>query len=116
VGRSDRLRCPNIERIDMLNFKRMRFPVDVILVCIRWCVAYSLRYRHLEEMMRERGVAVGHSSINRWVIRFLPLIEKMASKHKRPVGGSWRMDETYLSRSKGSGNISTVLSTSRERR
>jgi len=41
-------------------------------------------------------VSVDHSSINRWAIRFLPVIEKMARKHKRPVGGSWRMDETYI--------------------
>ena len=80
----------------MLNFKGMRFPIDVILVCIRWYVAYPLSYRHLEEMMEERGVSVDHSSINRWAIRFLPLIEKMARKHKRPIGGSWRMDETYI--------------------
>ena len=80
----------------MLNFKGMRFPIDVILVCIRWYVAYPLSYRHIEEMMEERGVSVDHSSINRWAIRFLPLIEKMARKHKRPVGGSWRMDETYI--------------------
>ena len=46
--------------------------------------------------MEERGVSVDHSSINRWAIRFLPLIEKIARKHKRPVGGSWRMDETYI--------------------
>ena len=80
----------------MLNFKAMRFPIDVILVCIRWYVAYPLSYRHLEEMMEERGVSVDHSSINRWAIRFLPLIEKIARKYKRPVGGSWRMDETYI--------------------
>jgi len=80
----------------MLNFKGMRFPIDVILVCIRWYVAYPLSYRHLEEMMEERGVSVDHSSINRWAVRFLPLIEKIARKHKRPVGGSWRMDETYM--------------------
>ena len=80
----------------MLNFKGMRFPIDVILVCIRWYAAYPLSYRHLEEMMEERGVSVDHSSINRWAIRFLPLIEKMARKRKRPVGGSWRMDETYI--------------------
>ena len=67
----------------MLNFKGMRFPIDVILVCIRWYVAYPLSYRHLEEMMEERGVSVDLSSINRWAIRFLPLIEKMARKHKR---------------------------------
>src|SRR5471030_1255408 len=63
---------------------------------IRWYVAYPLSYRHLEEIMEERGVSVDHSSINRWAIRFLPLIEKIARKHKRPVGGSWRMDETYI--------------------
>jgi transposase-like protein len=80
----------------MLNFKGMRFPIDVILVCIRWYAAYPLSYRHLEEIMEERGVSVDHSSINRWSMRFLPLIEKMARKHKRPVGGSWRMDETYI--------------------
>jgi transposase-like protein len=80
----------------MLNLKGMRFSIDVILVCIRWYAAYPLSYRHLEEMMEERGVSVDHSSINRWAIRFLPLIEKMTRKHKRPVGGSWRMDETYI--------------------
>ncbi|WP_426197744.1 IS6 family transposase [Massilia sp. DWR3-1-1] len=80
----------------MVNFKGMRFPIDVILVCIRWYAAYPLSYRHLEEMMEKRGVSVDHSTINRWAIRFLPLIEKMARKYKRPVGGSWRMDETYI--------------------
>ena len=80
----------------MLNFKGVRFPIEVILVCIRWYVAYPLSYRHLEEMMQERGVLVDHSSINRWAVRFLPHIEKMARKYKRPVGGSWRMDETYI--------------------
>ena len=60
----------------MLNFKGMRFPIDVILVCIRWYAAYPLSYRHLEELMEERGVSVDHSSINRWAIRFLPLIDR----------------------------------------
>ena len=46
----------------MLNFKGMRFTIDVILVCIRWYVAYPLSYRHLEEMMEERGVLVDHWS------------------------------------------------------
>ena len=80
----------------MLATKGMRFPIDVILVCIRWYAAYPLSYRHLEEMMEERGVFVDHSSINRWAIRFLPLLEKVFRKHKHPVGGSWRMDETYI--------------------
>ena len=80
----------------MLNTKGLRFPIDVILVCIRWHAAYPLSYRHLEEMMQERGVFVDHSSINRWAIRFLPLLEKVLRKHQRSVGVSWRMDETYI--------------------
>ncbi|NIA56199.1 IS6 family transposase [Massilia sp. TW-1] len=80
----------------MLSFKGMRFPADVILVCIRWYAAYPLSYRHLEEIMDERGVSVDHSTLNRWAIRFLPLIEKLSRKHKRKVGTSWRMDETYI--------------------
>lgn len=75
------------------SFKGMRFPIEVILVCIRWHLAYPLSYRHLEEIMDERGVSVDHSSISRWAIRFLPLIEKMSRKHKHPVGGSGRMDD-----------------------
>ena len=46
----------------MISFKRMRFPIDVVLVCVRWYVAYPLSYRQLEEMMQERGVSVDHSS------------------------------------------------------
>ena len=80
----------------MLATKGMRFSIDVILVCIRWYAAYSLSYRHLEEMMEQHGVHADHSSINRWGIRFLPLLEKVFRKLKRPVGGSWRMDETYI--------------------
>ncbi len=80
----------------MLNTKGMRFPIDVILVCIRWYAAYPLSYRHLEEMMGERGVEVDHSTINRWAIRFLPLLEKVFRKHKQQVGKSWRVDETYI--------------------
>jgi len=80
----------------MLRTKGMQFPIEVIPVCIGWYEAYQLSYRHLEEIMQERGVLVDHSSINRWAIRFLPLLEKVFRKYKRPVGGIWRMDETYI--------------------
>ena len=80
----------------MLDTKRMRFPLEMISVCIRWYAAYPLSYRHIEELMQERGAFVDHSSINRWAIRFLPLLEKTFRKYKRPVGSSWRMDETYI--------------------
>lgn len=73
----------------------MRFPIDVIRVYILFSAAYPLSYRHLEEMMEERARSADHSSINRWAIRFLPLIETMARKSKKPVGGSWRIEEIY---------------------
>ena len=58
--------------------------------------AYPLSYRYLEEMMEERGVHVDHFFINRWAIRFLPLLEKVFRKLERPVGGSWRTDKTHI--------------------
>lgn len=70
--------------------------IDVILVHIRLYADHTLSYWHLEEMMEEHGISVDHSSINRWSIRYLPLIEKMARKSKRPVGRSWRTDATYI--------------------
>ena len=81
----------------MQEFKGMRFPAEIILMCVRWYAAYPLSYRHLEEMMEERGVFLDHSTINRWAIRFLPMLEKVFRRqYKRPVGLSWRMDETYV--------------------
>ena len=80
----------------MLKMKGMRFPKEIILLCIRWYAAYPLSYRNLEEMMQERGVYVDHSSVSRWTVKFLPMLEKIFRKHKRPVGLSWRMDETYI--------------------
>ena len=49
-----------------------------------------------EEMMKERGIPIDHATINRWVIKYAPLLEdRFRKKHKRPTGMSWRMDETY---------------------
>src|SRR5476651_1108524 len=52
--------------------------------------------RNLEEMMAERGIEIDHSTVHRWVIKLVPLFEKTFRKYKRPVGKSWRMDETYI--------------------
>jgi len=68
----------------------------VILTCVRWYVAYPLGLRHLEEMMAERGVSVDHSTVHRWAIKLLPVLKKAFRRCKRPVGKSWRMDETYI--------------------
>src|ERR1035437_4317918 len=84
--------------IDALRkvIKRMHYPQDVMLTCVRWYVAYPLSLRHVEEMMRERGVFVDHSTIHRWSLKILPVLAATFRRRKRPVGLSWRMDETYV--------------------
>tara|TARA_B110000977_G_C10905567_1_gene427083 strand:- start:118 stop:744 length:627 start_codon:yes stop_codon:yes gene_type:complete len=57
---------------------------------------FSLSYRELEEMAYIRGAVIDHSTLQRWIKRFVPLIDKQVRKRKKPVGSSWRMDETYI--------------------
>ena len=80
----------------MVSFKGAHFAKDIILTCVRWYVAYPLSYRQLEELMQERGVAVDHATINRWVVKYSPQLEAAFHRRKRPVWLSWRMDETYI--------------------
>lgn len=76
--------------------KRLHYPLEVMLICVRWYVAYPLSLRHIEELMHERGVFVDHTTIHRWAIKILPVLAAAFRRRKRPVGGSWRMDETYV--------------------
>lgn len=46
--------------------------------------------------MTERGVAVDHSTINRWVLRYAPELDKRVRPHLQPTNDSWRVDETYI--------------------
>jgi transposase, IS6 family len=77
-------------------FKRRRFPVEIILLCVRWYCKYGISYRDLAEMMQERGVAVDPSTIFRWVQRYAPEIEKRIRHFQGHRSGSWRVDETYV--------------------
>lgn len=76
--------------------ERLHYPLEVMLACVRWYVAYPLSLRHVEEMMQERGVFVDHSTVLRWAIKILPVMAAVFRLRKRPVGASWRMDETYI--------------------
>lgn len=81
----------------MISFKYRHFQKDIILMAVRWYVAYSLSYRDIEELMSERGVTVDHSTINRWVVKYSPELElEFRKNYKHTVGRSWRMDETYI--------------------
>src|SRR5215471_10084777 len=74
-------RCIMREATMAISFKGAHFPREIILMGVRWYVAYPLSYRHVEELMEERGVPIDHATIHR---------------RKRPVWVSWRMDETYI--------------------
>ena len=80
----------------MVSFKGTHFVQDIVLTCVRWYLAYPLSYRHVEELMQERGVWVDHSTVNRWVLKYSPQLEEAFHRRKRPVWMSWRMDETYI--------------------
>ena len=77
-------------------FRYRHFEQDLIVLCVRWYVTYRLSYRDLAQMMAERGIAVAPSTIYRWVQRFVPEFEKRWGGFAKPVGGSWRVDETYI--------------------
>src|SRR5215813_1987323 len=79
-----------------INFKGAHFPPEVMLMGIRWYVAYPLSTRHVEELMQERGVVVDHATVNGWVIKYSPQLEEVFHRRKRPVWISWRLDETYI--------------------
>jgi hypothetical protein len=77
-------------------YRGRRFSVEVIELCVRWYITYRLSYRDLAAMMAERGVAVTHTTIMRWVLRYVPEYEKRWARFARPVRSSWRMDETSV--------------------
>src|SRR6266403_2597726 len=78
-------------------YRRRRFQSEIIELCVRWYLTYRLSYRDLVEMVAERGVTVSHSTILRWVQRYVPEFEKRWGRFARRVHSSWRMDETAVS-------------------
>tara|TARA_R110001632_G_scaffold96724_1_gene203097 strand:+ start:601 stop:1089 length:489 start_codon:yes stop_codon:yes gene_type:complete len=79
-----------------INFKGSHYPKSVILYAVFFYVRYAVSYRDLEEIMVERGVEVDHATLNRWVVKYAPLIAANAQARKRPTAVSWRMGETYI--------------------
>src|SRR3954452_470861 len=77
-------------------FRGFRFPAEVILWAVRWYLQFPISYRDLETMLADRGVAVDHTTMYRWVQRFAPELEKRMRRHLRPCRGPWYVDETYI--------------------
>lgn len=82
----------------MISFKGRHFKKTIIIMMTtRWYLAYSLSYRDIEELILERGLNIDHSTVNRCVVKYSPLLEEsFTNKFKKKVGSSWRMDETYI--------------------
>jgi IS6 family transposase len=77
-------------------FRGRHFEDEIIILCVRWYLRYSLSYRDLEEMMAERGLSLDHSTIWRWVQRYAPILNQRIRRELRRRNGSWRVDETYI--------------------
>ena len=63
---------------------------------VRWALVSSPSARHGEALLAARGVKVDHATMHRWVITESPLLDKASQRRKRPVGRSWRLDETSI--------------------
>jgi putative transposase len=79
-----------------ISFQGAHIPQEIMLMGVRWAVAYPLSYRHVEELMEERGVLLDHAIIQRGVVKDSPQLAEAFHQRKRPVWVSWRMDETYI--------------------
>ncbi len=77
-------------------FKGFCSSPEIIMLFVYMKCRFSLSYRDIEEMASIRGVQIDHATLQRWAIRFIPLIDTQVRKRKKPVGNSWRMDETYI--------------------
>jgi len=78
------------------RYRGRRFSPDTIELCVRWYITYRLSYRDLVAMMAESGVIVSHTTIMRWVLRYVPEYERRWARFARSPGLSWRMDETAV--------------------
>src|SRR6185312_8357631 len=77
-------------------FKWRHFVPEIILLCVRWYLRYSLSYLDLEEMMVERGLSIDHVTIWRWVQCYAPILNQRLRRELRRPNRSWRVDETYV--------------------
>jgi transposase-like protein len=77
-------------------YRGRRFKSDTIELCVRWYITYRLSYRDLVAMMAEHGITVSHTTIMRWVMRYVPEFERRWSRYASRLHSSWRMDETAV--------------------
>ena len=57
------------------KFKGCHFPKCIVLQAVYWYLRYPLSYQDIEELMEERGIDVDHSTLQRWIEKYTPLID-----------------------------------------
>jgi len=77
-------------------FKGRHFDREIVILCVRWYLRFKLSFRDLVEMMAERGVDLAHTTIMRWIQRYVPEFEKRWNRFACKAGRSWRVDEAYV--------------------
>jgi transposase-like protein len=77
-------------------FEGRHFDREIIVLCVRWYLRFKLSFRDLAEIMAERKLSMAHTTIMRWVHHYAPEFERRWTRFARPVGTSWRVDETYV--------------------
>lgn len=78
------------------HFKNYSSSPSAIMLFVYMKARFSLSYRELEELAIIRGCRLDHATIQRWVVTFSFILDNKVRKRKKPVNGSWRMDETYI--------------------
>src|SRR3954466_13996167 len=78
------------------DFKGRHFEASLIVQAVSWYLRYPLSYRDIEELFLERGLVGDHSTLNRWVLAYAPLIEKRLRAFRKHRCGSIRVDERYI--------------------
>ena len=80
----------------MNHFKGRHFQKDIILVVVGYYFRFSLSYRDIVELLRDRGITVHHTTVMRWVHHYGPIFKALWRRHQTAHAKSWRIDETYI--------------------
>ncbi len=84
-------------RYQQMDFSGKQFPKEVIIMVVRWYLAFPLSYRNIEELIKDWNIELDHSSAQRWVAEYGSWLESKVRKYlTRNFKKSWRLDETYI--------------------
>ncbi|GAC1657305.1 MAG: hypothetical protein NVS4B7_02510 [Ktedonobacteraceae bacterium] len=77
-------------------FRWRHYEAEILVLCVRWYLRYAFSHLDLEEMMRERGSYVDHTTIYHGVQCYAPELDKRYRRHLKACNDSWKVDEPYI--------------------